>query len=92
MHVHISTIPAAVFPILWTCLGVIGVLGLLALVSPRHFAAIARHGGRWVDTSKVLDKLDARVDIDERILRHSRLLGVAVVASVALLTSVIARY
>ena len=69
-----------------SALGLIGVFGAIALVSPRMFASLAKGGGRWLDTSHVLATLDKRVDVDDRVLPHSRLLGVAVLASVALLT------
>ena len=72
-------------PVAWTLLGLFGFLGLLAILSPRLFASLAVRGGRWVDTDKVINKLNTRVDIDEHILPHSRLLGAAVVVAVGLL-------
>jgi hypothetical protein len=77
--------------VFWGILFVVGVLGLVALVSPQAFASLAVRGGRWVDTSKVIAKLDARIDLDERVLPYSRVLGVAVIASVAVLGYVLTR-
>jgi hypothetical protein len=61
------------------------VVGLLAVVSPRWFAIVATQGNsQWFDTTKLLAPLDKRINIDAYVLRHSRLLGVAVLAAVAL--------
>jgi hypothetical protein len=63
-----------------------GVVGLLAVVNPRWFAVIVSQSNhQWIDTNKVLAPLDKRVNIDPYVLRHSRLLGLAVLATVALL-------
>jgi len=75
----------ALTPILWSVLVVAGVLGVIALVSPRLFSKIARVGNHWVDTSKWLSKLDTRVEVDAHVLPYSRHLGAAVVASLAVL-------
>lgn len=72
-------------PLAWTVLAFVGFLGLLALLSPRWFSAVAMRGGHWVDTERVLNKLNTRIDIDAHILPHSRVLGGAVVAAVGLL-------
>jgi hypothetical protein len=79
----------ALTPILWSIVVIAGALGLVALVSPRWFAAIARAGNHWVDTSKWLAKFDTRVDVDSRLLPYSRHLGAAVIASVAALAFVL---
>ena len=72
-------------PFAWIFLGLIGALGLLAVLSPRRFAAVANRGGLWVDTNKLLEHLDRRIDIDTYVLPFSRWLGVAVLASVAVI-------
>ena len=66
-------------------IGLIGVLGLLAMVSPKTFARLSQAGGHWVDTSRLVSKLDARYDVDRRVLTHSRAFGLAVVLAAALL-------
>ncbi len=76
----------------WIVLGFFGALGLLALVSPRRFSSVATRGGQWVDTNKVLEQLDKWVDIDAYVLPFSRLLGVAVLAAVALIAYLIVEY
>jgi hypothetical protein len=81
--------PEPLLLMLWSLLGAAGVLGLIALVSPRWFAAIARVGNHWVDTSKWLARFDTRVDVDARILPYSRHLGAVVIASVTLLAFVL---
>ena len=78
--------------ILWSSLGVLGVLGMVAILSPKYFAAISSRSGRWVDTNKLAEVLDKRVDIDHYVLPFSRLLGAAVIASVAVLAYVVLRY
>jgi hypothetical protein len=75
--------------VLWSIIAFAGVMGLVALVSPRHFAAIARVGNHWVDTSKWLARLDTRVDVDSRLLPYSRHLGAALLASLGVLAIVL---
>ena len=72
-------------PLVWATLGIIAALGLLALVSPTRFAAVATRGNQWVDSAKYLEVLDRKVDVDQLVLPFSRWLGAAVLASVALL-------
>jgi hypothetical protein len=78
--------------ILWSTLGVLGAIGMVAILSPKCFEALASRGGRWVDTNKLAEVLDRRVDIDRYVLPFSRLLGAAVIASVAVLAYVVLRY
>lgn len=66
-------------------LSLCGAVGLLALVRPRLFAAIATWGSRWINFHRFLDFLDRRVDVDRLIIPHSRILGGAVLASVSVL-------
>lgn len=60
-------------------------VGLLALISPRQFADLATFSSRWIDTDRFFAIFDKRIDIDSRILPHSRLLGVLVLFSVGVL-------
>jgi hypothetical protein len=78
--------------VLWTTLGILGLIGLIAIVSPSRFQKIATRSGHWVDTNKLAEVLDKRVDIDRYVLPFSRLLGVAVILSVAVLSYVVLRY
>ena len=78
--------------ILFGSLLLVGLIGMIAILSPQWFATLATRSGRWVDTKKALEVLDKRVDIDHYVLPFSRLLGVAVVASVAVLCWVLVRY
>ena len=66
-------------------LGAAGIFGLVALVSPQSFKRMAEFGGRWLDSSKITAQLDRRIDVDRLVLPHSRMLGAAVLASVAIL-------
>jgi hypothetical protein len=72
-------------------LGLIGVTGLVALVSPRLFESLATSSSRWVDSQKLLSVLDKRIDIDHLVLPHCRILGALVVVSVAVLALLYAR-
>ena len=65
-------------------LSVVGLLGVLAVVSPTSFATLARGGGKWFDTQRVVQALDRPINIDNTVMRYSRLFGVLVVAAVVL--------
>lgn len=72
-------------PCSWILLVGAGVLRLVALVSPRTFQRVAEIGGLWLDSNKVLARLDKPIQVDKLVLPHSRLLGAAVLAAVAIL-------
>jgi hypothetical protein len=72
-------------PALWALLCVFGLLGALALFSPRHFHRVATEGSRWIDTDRILAWLDRRYDVDSLVLPFSRVLGALVIASVIVL-------
>ena len=78
--------------VLWTTLALLGLVGLIAVISPNRFQKLAMRSGQWVDTNKLAEVLDKRVDIDRYVLPFSRLLGVAVILSVAVLSYVVLRY
>lgn len=80
---HVNTL--AIGPIVWALLGIVGAVGLLAILSPSRFSALTRRSNRWVDTSKILATLDKQVDIDQYILPFSRALGIAVMVAVAVM-------
>lgn len=79
----LSAVPLAF--IIWPLLAVIAVLGGIALVSPDTFATIAQRGGKWVDTNELLQRLDEPINIDDQILRYSRLFGAAVLLAACFL-------
>ena len=79
-------------PVIWGLLVVVGAVGVVALASPRVFAKLSAKTSRWVESKKVLECLDKRVDIDRYVLPFSRWLGAAVVASVLILALVLWRY
>ncbi len=72
-------------PIVGSLLLVCGLLGLLAIVHPRWFAALSSQGSQWVDSSRMLAFLDRRFDVDRLLLRHTRLFGSLILGSVTLL-------
>jgi hypothetical protein len=72
-------------------LGLLATVGLLAMVSPNTFSRVARRGGKWFDSQKLLEVLDRRIDIDETVLPHSRVLGFTVLVAVVLLGSLMLR-
>ena len=67
------------------------VLAIVAIISPRAFTRLSTIGGYWIDTSRFFSRLDARVDVDNRILPHCRLLGASVLGSLGLLSFVLFR-
>jgi len=69
-----------------------GALGVLAVVSPACFARVAQGSGYCVDTSRLAQFLERPIDIDQAVLRYSRILGLAVVASSIWLTYVCTRW
>jgi hypothetical protein len=76
----------------WVVLGFLGfvaVAGLLALCSPPRFSRVARWGSIWVDTNKLVDKLQRRIDIDRYVLKYCRLFGFTVLGAVAVLGSML---
>jgi hypothetical protein len=75
----------------WTFLGLTGLAGLVALTSPRLFSKLAAGGSRWIDTARWLSRLDEPIDVDRFVLPYSRWLGAAVIASVAILGTVLAQ-
>lgn len=83
-----SLLTELVAALIWSALLLFGLLGLLAFLCPQWFRKLAAYSGHWIDTSKLVAALDKRIDIDEYVLRHSRLLGAVVVASLILLASV----
>jgi hypothetical protein len=91
MTICFAAIEAPWMPVVWTLMVLFGLLGVLAVISPRLFACLALRGGQWIDTDKLADKLNHRVNIDEYVLPHSRVLGGAVIAAVGLLALVLAR-
>ncbi|MEX2560425.1 MAG: hypothetical protein WD403_10950 [Pirellulales bacterium] len=72
-------------PVLWSLVAISGLLGLIAVISPRCFRILATQGSQWVDTNRLLACLDKRFDIDCYVLPHARLLGAVVLASLAIL-------
>jgi hypothetical protein len=65
--------------IVWPVLAVIFGLGVLATFAPDRFAHIATRSSRWIETEEVLKYLDKPIDVDQHVLRYSRLLGIAVI-------------
>ena len=65
----------------WPLLALFGVLGMVAVVSPRHFERLAMRSSKWVDTSQIAAALDKSVDVDQHVLRHGRLFGLAVLVA-----------
>ncbi len=68
---------------LWSTLALVGGAGLVALVSPARFAALASLGGRWYDTDRFFSMFNRRVDVDRAVQPYTRQLGAAVLVAVA---------
>ena len=63
--------------------------GMTATLCPARFATTARFWGQWIETQPTIPVADDRVDIDEFVLRHARLFGVAVLSVAAFWTVVL---
>jgi len=73
----------------WVVVGFAVPTGLVAVFSPRLFSLLAIYGSTWVDSDRVLMKLDQQIEVDSYILRYCRPFGVLCVG-VALLLAVVA--
>ncbi|MDC0936241.1 GGDEF domain-containing protein [Pirellulales bacterium] len=71
---------------LFSFFGLAGVVGLVALVSPKIFTAAAELGGMWVTNPKSASTYHSPIDIDQFVIRHSRKFGALVVTVVGFLT------
>jgi hypothetical protein len=72
---------------LWVVLIFAALSGLLALVHPRWFKSVAAQGSQWIDSARLLAWFNHRYDIDGYVLPYTRLFGVLVIASIAILAS-----
>jgi hypothetical protein len=86
--VLVAAVPPHLQPMIWIGLGMLAAVGLLAVISPSRFTALASRSGHWVDSEKYLRVLDKRIDVDKYVLPYSRWLGVAVLMAVGLLATV----
>ena len=92
MHFHLFAASASLKPVLLAVFVMCGIAGVVALVSPRRFSTLARGSNRWIDTKRVLESLDRRVDIDHFVLPYTRVLGAAVLVSIAVMAVVFRRF
>ena len=79
-------------PVAWSVLGAVALIGLVAVCSPRRFSALAARGSQWVDTNKLLQHLDRRIDVDHYVLPFSRWLGIAVIVSAGIIGYLLLKY
>ena len=70
----------------WLLLGLVGASGLVALASPPLFARLASFSSMWIDSDRFFKRLDRRVDVDNCVIRHSRLFGAVCVVVAVILT------
>jgi len=80
-----SSVPREWF--IWTLLGFAGGVGLIAVLSPRLFSALSAWSSVWIDTEKSAKSLDRRIDIEQHVLRHSRLYGAMTVVATGVLAA-----
>jgi hypothetical protein len=76
---------AAWQPLLSVVLIFSGLCGLIAIVHPAWFRTLADQGGQWIDTSRLVQWLDVRFDVDRYALRYPRAFGVVVILSAVIL-------
>ena len=73
--------------ILFPCLlAMCGVVGLIAMFSPKMFALVAETGGIWVTKPKQPAMFESTIDIDKFVIRHSREFGSIVTLVTVFLT------
>ncbi len=60
-----------------------GLLGMIAMVSPRLFRWLSGRSSQWIDSSRAVQFLDKRIDIDHYVLRHARLFGAVLVVTLS---------
>ena len=53
--------------------------GLLAVIAPKLFGKVAEFWGTWITTRPTVPYFDARIDVDQFVLRRTRLFGWLVV-------------
>jgi hypothetical protein len=87
-----AQIQLASAPVLSAILAMSALAGIIAVVSPRWFAILSARASAWVDSGRFLAILDKRVDIDQHVLPYCRVLGAAVLLSVAALIFVLATH
>ena len=74
------------WPIIFlSLLGLCGVVGLLAVISPKMFALVAETGGLWIAKPKSVSLFETSIDIDQFVIRHSRQFGIVVIMVVVFL-------
>ena len=71
--------------IFFSLLGLCGIVGLVAVVSPKMFARVAETGGLRVIKPKSPLLFESTIDIDQLVIRHSRQFGTVVILVVVYL-------
>ncbi len=77
--------------ICWAAIGLVGGMGMLAVLTPRRFARLAEWGGLWTDTDRLARRFDRRIEIDSYLLPYTRPLGVALLAAAVVLAILVCR-
>ena len=78
--------------VIWILLGLAAGVALTAVLNPRLFSVLSTRSGVWIDIDVVTRKLDKRINIDRRVLPHSRLLGAMSIAAASVLAAFSIRY
>jgi len=76
----------------WTLLAVAASIALVAILSPRVFARLNAWSSVWIDIDRLARKSNTRIDIDDRIIPHCRLLGAIVIVAAGILASFYIRF
>jgi hypothetical protein len=78
--------------VIWTLLAGAAGFGLVAVLSPRLFTVINAKTSVWINVDRYTRRLDRRVDLDDRVARHPRVLGALSVLAAATLAGLSMRY
>ncbi|MCG8585706.1 MAG: hypothetical protein MI757_13450 [Pirellulales bacterium] len=71
--------------VVWSSLGILAAVGLLAAMSPGCFRRLCGQSDQWIDTDKLLEPLNRRIDVDQHVMPFCRVLGIAVVGAAVLI-------
>ena len=83
MQPHFAAFNSHWEPLVWFALGILGAVGVVAVLHPRRVTALAMREHGWVESAKGSGGIDEAASSRLVALSLCRLFGVAVLAAVA---------
>jgi hypothetical protein len=71
--------------LVWALLAVAAGIALVAILSPRFFSKLNAWSSVWIDVDRFAGRTNKRIDIDHRVLLHSRLFGAMTIVAAGVL-------